>query len=102
MLRAYRVRVHRSFEGRHDLDQLAHVYLRHMSDYRRPQLQATISEISALWVNNHRYCSSRKLKIYFLTIGRYSKERDVLYASGQRIIKRASDVARYGDARSDN
>jgi hypothetical protein len=99
MLRAFFTRIHPEFEHRHDLVLLSGPFLRHMSNARREEVRNAIAEISVLWLNNHRYCSSRKLRSHFNRIGRYGKETDMLYANGSRMIELATTVVQYGEAR---
>jgi HEPN domain-containing protein len=99
MLRAYRARVQAEFDSRHDLALLADAFLRKMSDKRRAELRDAIANVSILWMNNHRYCSARKLIAPFNKIKRYRTERDMLFRNGERMIGYASLIVQYGEAR---
>ena len=99
MLRAYRVRVSPDFEERHDLSLLGEAYLRRMPDRRREEVKAAISETAVLWRNNHRYCSSRKLRAFFNRIKRYGTVREMLRANADDMIGHADLILRHGESR---
>jgi HEPN domain-containing protein len=99
MLRAYKLLSSPEFEARHDLSDLAAELLRQIPARRRLSVKAAIAEAASLWMNNHRYCSSRKLRSYFNTIKQYGKERDMLRANGDRMIRLARIVVESGEAK---
>lgn len=85
ILRAFRWRKDRSFEGRHDLEDLlkASALLRINEDYMRRRgvsedeildyvlsLRAAMNEVLALWHNNLRFASETSLRAFLHRIGR--------------------------------
>jgi hypothetical protein len=85
ILRAFRWRRDRSFEGRHDLEDLlkASALLRINEDHMRQtgisdddilhyalSLRAAMNEVLALWHNNLRFASEASLRAFLHRIGR--------------------------------
>ena len=111
LLRAFRWDKHRSFEGRHDLGDLlkASDLLVIDEDYMRRQgvreddidslaigLRAAISEVIALWHNNLRFASERRLRAWLNQLDRLQgirgnarkKNAKDLLSAAQRVIER--------------
>ncbi len=97
MFRAYLVRVAPDFDARHDLSALSEAYLRRMPAKRIEQLRASINDVAVLWRNNHRYCSSAKLKSHFNRVARHQKAKDKLKENGVAMIDIANEVLKYGE-----
>ena len=99
MLRAYRLRIDREFDERHDLRELltSSRFIHNLEESERTQIMAAVDHVRRLWRNSHRYCSSGLLR-RFLKSGGYDRgiRGDAIKENARRLLLSATRVVEVG------
>lgn len=102
MLRAYRLRISREFDSRHDLADLMKVsgLEGFVPLKRRSAVGALLGEIWMRWKNDYRFASRDRLETAFRQLNLHrGVEGDIVKANAYTVINCAYEVVSIGEAR---